>query len=200
MPIKAVIWDIGGVIMRTEDQAPRAELAAELGVTREYLNELVFESEQGTRAQNGEINRMELWDYVRFDLKLAPGEYPDLDERFFAGDVLDTDLVDFIRSLNPRFKIGIISNAWNQIEESLVEWGIDDAFEVVVGSGDVGIMKPDARIFQIALERLGVEPYEAVFVDDFIQNVHGAQALGIGAIHFQGREQVIRELEQLLDL
>ena len=166
MPIKAVIWDIGGVIMRTEDQAPRAKLADELGVTRAYLNELIFEGEQGTRAQIGEINRKELWDYVRSELKLAPGEYSDLDERFFGGDVLDTDLVDFIRSLKPRFKIGIISNAWSQIEEALVEWGINDAFEVVVGSGDVGIMKPESRIFQIALERLGVEPSEAVFVDD----------------------------------
>jgi epoxide hydrolase-like predicted phosphatase len=200
MPIKAVIWDIGGVIMRTEDQAPRAELAEELGVTRVYLNELVFDGEQGTRAQIGEISRMELWDYVRSELQLAPGEYPDLHERFFGGDVLDTDLVDFIRSLKPRFKIGIISNAWSQIEEALVEWGINDAFEVVVGSGDVGIMKPDPRIFQIALERLSVEPSEAVFVDDFIQNVSGAQALGIAAIRFQSRDQVIRELEQLLDL
>jgi epoxide hydrolase-like predicted phosphatase len=200
MPIKAVIWDIGGVIMRTEDQAPRAELAAELGVTREYLNELVFGGEQGTRAQTGEINRQELWDYVRSKLNLAPIENLDLHDRFFGGDVLDTDLVDFIRALKPRLKIGIISNAWSQIADSLVEWGIDDAFEVVVGSGDVGIMKPDARIFQIALERLGVEPSEAVFVDDFIQNVHGAQALGIAAILFQSREQVIRELEQLLEL
>jgi epoxide hydrolase-like predicted phosphatase len=200
MPIKAVVWDIGGVIMRTEDQAPRAELAAELGVTREYLNELVFGGEQGTRTQVGEISQQELWDYVRSELNLAPGEYPDLRERFFGGDVLDTELVDFIRSLKPRYKIGIISNAWREIEDSLMEWGIDDAFEVVVGSGDVGIMKPDPRIFQIALERLAVEPFEAVFVDDFIQNIHGAQALGIAAIHFQGREQVIRELEQRLGL
>ena len=200
MPIKAVIWDIGGVIMRTEDQAPRAELAAELGVTRAYLNEIVFGGEQGTRAQKGEISRKELWDYVRSEQKLAPGEYLDLDERFFGGDVLDTDLVDFIRSLKPRFKIGIISNAWSQIADSLVEWGIDDAFEMVVGSGDVGIMKPDPQIFQIALERLGVEPAEAVFVDDFIENIRGAQALGIAAIHFQDREQVIQALEQLLGL
>ena len=200
MPIKAVIWDIGGVIMRTEDPAPRAELAAELGVTRAYLNELVFGGEQGTRAQIGEINQQEIWDYVRSELKLAPGEYPDLRERFFGGDVLDTDLVDFIRSLKPRYKIGIISNAWSQIADSLVEWGIDDAFEMVVGSGDVGIMKPDPRIFQIALENLSVEPAQAVFVDDFIQNIHGAQALGISAIHFRSREQAIQELERLLGL
>lgn len=200
MPIKAVIWDIGGVIMRTEDPAPRAELAAELGVTREYLNDLVFGGEQGTQAQIGEINQQEMWDYVRSELRIAPGEHPDLRERFFGGDVLDTQLVDFIRSLKPSFKIGIISNAWSQVAASLVEWGIDDAFEMVVGSGDVGIMKPDPRIFQIALERLSLAPVEAVFVDDFIQNVHGAQALGINAIHFRSREQAIQELEQLLGL
>ena len=200
MPIKAVIWDIGGVIMRTEDPAPRAELAAELGVTREFLNELVFGGEQGTRAQIGEISQQEIWDYVRSELKLNSGEYPDLRERFFGGDVLDAKLVDFIRSIQPSYKIGIISNAWSQIADSLVEWGIDDAFEMVVGSGDVGIMKPDPRIYQIALERLDVHPEEAVFVDDFIENVQGARKLGIHAIHFQSREQAIQELEQLLGL
>ncbi len=200
MPIKAVIWDIGGVIMRTEDPAPRAELAAELGVTREFLNELVWGGEQGARAQIGEISPQEIWDYARSELKLAPDEYPDLRERFFGGDVLDTRLVDFIRSIQPSYKIGIISNAWSQIADSLVEWGVDDAFEIVVGSGDVGIMKPDPRIYQIALERLGVKPEEAVFVDDFVENVHGAQALGMYSVHFRSREQAIQELEQLLGL
>ena len=71
---------------------------------------------------------------------------------------------------------------------------------MVVGSGDVGIMKPDPQIFQIALERLDVAAEEAVFVDDFIENVQGARALGIHAVHFQGREQAIQELKALLDL
>ena len=63
MPIKSVIWDIGGVLMRTEDQGPRAELAAELGVTREYLVELVFGGQKGLAAQRGEISPQEIWDY-----------------------------------------------------------------------------------------------------------------------------------------
>jgi epoxide hydrolase-like predicted phosphatase len=200
MPIKAVIWDIGGVIMRTEDPAPRGELAAALGVTRAFLNELVFGGEQGTRAQRGEISQQEMWEYVRSELRLASGTYPDLRERFFGGDVLDTELVDFIRSIQPNYQIGIISNAWSQIADSLKEWGIQDAFDMVVGSGDVGIMKPDPRIYQIALERLNVAAEEAVFVDDFIENVHGAQAQGMHAIHFRSREQAIQELKDLLDL
>lgn len=198
MPIKAVIWDIGGVLIRTEDPNPRGELAAELGVTREDLVQLVFGGEQGRRAQKGELTQKEIWDYVRGALKLAQAEHHDLRERFFAGDVLDTELVKFIRTLKPQYKIGIISNAWSELPTSLEEWGIRDIFDVVVGSGDEGIMKPDPTIFQIALERLAVKPDEAVFVDDFIENVEGAQNLGIKGIHFQSRDQVIRELKTLL--
>jgi epoxide hydrolase-like predicted phosphatase len=198
MGIKAVIWDIGGVIMRTEDLAPRDQLAADLGVTRTYLNELVFGGEQGSRAQRGELNQTELWNYVRGELNLEPDEYPDLRARFFGGDVLDTELIDFIHSLRPQFKIGIISNAWRELPDVLAEWSIADAFDVVVGSGDEGIMKPDPRIYQIALERLSVQPQEAVFVDDFIENITGARELGIHAIHFQSREQALRELKAML--
>lgn len=200
MNIKAVIWDIGGVIMRTEDLGPRDQLAADLGVTRAYLNDLVFGGKQGNRAQIGELSQKELWAYVRRELKLGPGEYPDLRERFFGGDVLDTELVDFTRSLKPQFKTGIISNAWSELPLVLAEWGIADAFDVVVGSGDEGVMKPDPRVYQIALARFSIQPQEAVFVDDFIENIIGAREFGMNGVHFQNREQALRDLKTMLNL
>ena len=200
MPIKAVIWDIGGVIARTEDLAPRDQLAAELGVTRDHLNCIFFSGPDGTRAQNGEISRAELISLARSELGLVPEECPNLVDRFFGGDIVDDDLVGYIRALKPRYKTGIISNAWSGLPVLLEEWGIIDAFDVVVGSGDEGIMKPAPRIYQIALERLSVAPDEAVFVDDFIENIIGARELGINAIHFQSREQALQDLESLLDL
>jgi len=199
MLIKAVIWDIGGVLVRTEDPAPRGELAAELGVTRDDLVELVFGGKQGRRAQLGELTQAEIWGYVRSVLKIPPGKHPDLSERFFGGDVLDTELVDFIHTLKPRYKIGIISNAWSKLPTLLKRWGIFEVFDVVIGSGDEGIMKPDPGIFQLATERLAVAPGEAVFVDDFIENIEGARKFGMQGIHFQSREQVIRDLQSLLE-
>lgn len=199
MLIKAIIWDIGGVLVRTDDPAPRGELAAELGVTREYLVELVFGGEQGRRAQLGELTQTEIWDYARGELNIPSGEYPDLNERFFGGDVLDNELIEFIRSLKPDYKIGIISNAWSELPTLLKKWGILDIFDVVIGSGDEGIMKPDPGIYQLAVERLGVKPGEAVFVDDFIENIEGAREFGMRGIHFRSREQVIGELKALLE-
>ncbi len=198
MSIQAVIWDVGGVIARTEDLAPRDQLAQELGVTRQYLNNLFFSGPQGTRAQKGEISIPELMDYIRQELDLAPGTYPDLRERFFGGDRVDYKLVDFIRGLRADHKTGIISNAWGQLPELLANWGIQDAFDVVIGSGDEGVMKPDPRIYHLALARLGVQPPQAVFVDDFIENIHAARNLGMHGIHFQNRSQALSELQQLL--
>ena len=198
MPIKAVIWDIGGVIGRTEDRGPRGKLAADLGVSYEYLVRLIFGGEQGARAQLGEITVDELFQYVRQELDLTPDEHPDLYERFFAGDRVDYELVDFIRSLKPKYKIGIISNAWGDLHKMLDRWGITDAFDIVVGSGDEGILKPDPQIYIIALDRLNVKPNEAIFVDDFIENIEGARKLGINAIHFQNRDQTLSEITNLL--
>jgi epoxide hydrolase-like predicted phosphatase len=198
--IKAIVWDIGGVLMRTEDPSPRAELAAELGLRREELVELVFGGEQGRQAQIGALTQKELWDFVRSELKLESDDYPDLERRFFGGDILDRKLVDFVRTLKPAYKTGIISNAWSELPDILEEWGILDAFDVVVGSGDEGVMKPDPRIFQIALDQLSVAPEESVFVDDFIENVESARNLGMQAVHFESREQTLRELQKLLNI
>jgi epoxide hydrolase-like predicted phosphatase len=200
MPIKAVIWDIGGVIARTEDLKPRDQLAKDLGITRADINDLFFSGSEGVRAQKGEITVEELITSVREKLKLTPLEHPDLITRFFAGDRVDNKLVDFIRSLKPRYKTAIISNAWSGLVEMLNDWGIQDAFDAVIGSGDVGILKPDPKIYQLALDRLGVAADEAVFVDDFIENVNGALRLGMRAIQFKSPGQVIGDLKQLLEL
>ena len=186
------------MLLRTEDPAPREQLAADLGISRQDLEILVFSGEQGRRAQLGELTPAELWASVRDALRLAPADFPDLDARFFAGDVLDTELVDFIRSLRPRYQTGIISNAWSTLPDLLRRWGIADAFDVVVGSANAGIMKPDPRIYRLALDQLGVQPAEAVFVDDFIENVRGARQVGLRAIHFRERAQALQELDDVL--
>ena len=71
--------------------------------------------------------------------------------------------------------------------------------DVIVISSEEKVMKPDPGIYHIALERLGVQPDEAVFVDDFQHNVEGAQALGMHAIRFVSTSQTLEDLGKLLD-
>ena len=199
MTVRAVFWDMGGVLVRTEDRTPRNQLADDLGVDLNYLYRLIFSGPLGMRTQLGEISPDELWESVRLELGLAPEAMGDFQDRFWAGDEVDYDLVEYVRSLRPRYTTALLSNAWKDMRTVLLEdWKIADAFDEFIISGELGIVKPDPRIYQIALERVGVAPKEAVFVDDFPENVEGARSVGMHAIRFQNPEQVKAELEETL--
>jgi putative hydrolase of the HAD superfamily len=110
---------------------------------------------------------------------------PDLERAFFAGDRLDTEIVVFIRTLRPRYRTAIISNAADNLTRFITDdFPMIDAFDLVVGSAYEKVMKPNPAIYRAALERLGVAPQEAVFIDDFAQNIVGAEAVGMHGIHF----------------
>ena len=68
----------------------------------------------------------------------------------------------------------------------------------MVISAEVGVMKPKAEIYLLALEQLGARADEALFVDDFIENVEAAQALGMSAIHFTESQLAIEQVKQHL--
>jgi HAD superfamily hydrolase (TIGR01509 family) len=199
MTIRAVYFDLGGVIVRTGDREPRTKLAERLGMTYEELAKAVFENESSLRASLGAVSPHEHWADVIQHLGLPPSEADSVQREFFAGDSLDLDLINFIRSLRPKYRTGLLSNAWSDMREYLVGQKIDDAFDQLIISAEVGIMKPDARIYQLALQKLGVTPAEAVFVDDFTVNVEGARAVGMHAIQFTRLEQTLEELKQLLN-
>jgi HAD superfamily hydrolase (TIGR01509 family) len=78
------------------------------------------------------------------------------------------------------------------------EWEIGDCFEVLFISAELGLAKPDPRIFSLALEGLQVAPGQAVFVDDFRENVEAAAALGLHGIQFLSREQTIQAVDRVL--
>ena len=199
MNIQAVYWDIGGVLVRTGDRQPRYELAARFGLSYQALEELVFASDWGKKAQRGEITEAERWDYLVEELGITPEEVPAVRRAFFGGDFLDDALVAYIRSLKPRCKLGVISNAMGGTRHFIeVECGLAGLFDHLTFSADVGVMKPDARIFQHALAGLCVAPAQAVFVDDFLHNVEAARLLGMQAVHFQSPAQALAELEQIL--
>jgi putative hydrolase of the HAD superfamily len=197
--IRAVFFDLGGVILRTEYQAPRMRLAERLGMEYEDLVRLVFESETSRTASLGAISEDEHWDAVARRLK-RPQEVAAIRDEFFAGDVLDHTLIHFIRSLRPRHKTGLISNAWSGLRAYIAHQKFEDAFDNLTISAEIGVMKPKAEIYLLALEQLGVRPNEALFVDDFIENVDGARAVGMTAIHFRDPESATEELNRLLKI
>ncbi len=196
--IRAVYFDFGGVLVRTEFQGPRQHLADRLGLEYEDLVRIVFESETARQASLGLIDEQVHWEAILRALRLPPTERQTVADAFFGGDVTDRSLIAFLRGLRPQVRVGLISNAWSGLRAYITAQGFADVFDTMIISAEVGLMKPDAAIYHLALERLGVQPAEAVFVDDFIENVEGARAVGMHAIHFRQAETALEELKLIL--
>lgn len=198
---KAVIWDLGGVIVRTLDQSGRVHWEEKLGLPSRKLEEFVFEGEMGRKAELGQASSDDVWNWVIEQLELPSDLRKNLERDFWKGDQVDRELIQFIHGLHPEFKIGLLSNAWLDLRDALENtWHIADAFDEIVISAEVGMLKPDARVYKLVLDRLNAKPEESVFVDDFPDNVAGARAVGMQAIHFQNPTQTIQALRAILHL
>jgi epoxide hydrolase-like predicted phosphatase len=198
MSIRAVFFDLGGVIVRTEYQAPRQQLADRLGMEYDDLDRIVFGSETGQQASIGAITALQHWESVMKRLKRPYEEMTAIRDEFFAGDIVDREILAFLRSLRGTYITGLISNAWSDLREYIVREKMEDAFDHIIISAEVGVAKPEAKIFQIALQQAEVSPNEALFVDDFQVNIEGCQKVGMKGIHFKDAPSALGQLKLLL--
>jgi epoxide hydrolase-like predicted phosphatase len=197
---QAIIFDFGGVLMRTEDREPRTRLAHSLGCTYAQLEEVVFNGPTGMLAALGEISAAQHWSSVASRLQIAETQIPAFQDAFWGGDRIDTHLVDLIRSLKGRYHTALLSNAWSDLRDYLENrWKIADAFDLMIISAEVGLAKPDPRIYRLVLERLQAPAQAAIFMDDVVENVEAARSVGLAGIHFRSADQALTELEQMLN-
>lgn len=197
-PIRAIIFDVGGVLLRTEDRAPRQQWEAKLGLPPGGAEALVFNSAMGQKAQCGKISEPELWRWIGSHLDLSAEETAAFRTGFWAGDRLDLSLVALIRQLKERYQTAIISNYASNLRLELTDpFAIADAFDEIIISCEEKIMKPNPEIFHRALRRLGRAPAEAVFIDDFQHNIEAAAAVGLAIIHYRAGMDLPHALAQL---
>jgi putative hydrolase of the HAD superfamily len=196
MAIRAIIFDVGGVLLRTEDHSYRRHWDERLGLNPGETEEIVFNSDMGQKAQRGEISDEDLWLWIGTRLELGD-QIDAFRTDFWAGDVLDVEIVAMIRKLKRNYQTAVISNATDALRTSLEnQHEIADAFDIIIGSAEENVMKPSPAIFQRALEALGRKADETIFIDDFVRNVEAAKALGMHAIHYRAGMDLAGELEQ----
>ncbi len=198
MSIRAVFFDYGGVIQRTEFQEPRLQLAKRFGLSYDDLDNLVFSSESAKRATLGEISVEQHWAEIARHLKLDEKEIIAVEAQFFNGDIVDESILDYLRSLRPRFYVGLISNAWSDMRDYLTRNGVAFAFDYLTISAEIGAAKPDAAIYQFALEQAQVAPNEALFVDDMAANIEACERLGMRGIHFRNPQAAMERVKEIL--
>jgi FMN phosphatase YigB (HAD superfamily) len=205
--LKVVLFDIGGVILRTDNPGPRTRLARQYGLDRQGIDQLVFASEPARAAETGQSSEEAIWEHVRAELGITLDEMEFFRREFWAGDMVDLSLIELMRCLRPQWRVGLLTNSWLRDPLSLfgTRYGIPEAVirtavDEVVSSAQVGVQKPDRLIFDAALERFGVPAEQAIFIDDFAQNVEAARSMGFRAILFESPTQTRRDLLALLGI
>ncbi|MBE2198174.1 MAG: HAD family phosphatase [Anaerolinea sp.] len=196
--IDAVIFDIGGVLWRSNGIPLSDKWAARCGLDTESFDRIVFASDWGQQALSGQITSDEKWKNIGSLLKLSANDILELRQDTWSG-WWDTELFTYIHTLKPNYKLGIISDASSETREKVKEWINEDLFEVIVISAEEGVCKPNPLIYQIALQKLAVEAPASVFIDDRIKNIETAQSLGMKAIHYKEYAQMKLELDRYLE-
>lgn len=193
-PIEAIIFDVGGVLVRTFDHAGRRVWEERLALPEGGAEAVVLNSEMGHRAQRGEISTDELWGWVGGHLQLGD-ELEAFRRDFWRGDAVDSELMALIRRLSGRYQMAIISNATDALLDTLEHYELLPEFDLVVGSAYEGVMKPDPAIYEATLARLGRRPEETLFIDDAPANIAGASSLGMQCILFKPSLDLAAELK-----
>lgn len=188
MAIRAIIFDCFGVLYRDNlsmlyDVVPRHTWPA--------LQDIVH------AADHGFLNREE---YHQEVARLAGRDLADIQAIDARQHSRDETMVALVRSLRPRYKIGLLSNIdGDTIYRLFSDQERAELFDALTLSAEVGLTKPTVEIFEIAAQRLGVAPEECVMIDDLEKNVTGAELAGMKAIHFSSRTDLEQRLKELLD-
>jgi putative hydrolase of the HAD superfamily len=203
--LNAAIFDIGGVL--TVSPVTRIKhYCASNGISDEVRFE-IFGGHDGlwSRFERSELNPVEF--VGEFDTATAvcgasaSGEQ--FLEWFFQGFEPRPEMIAVVRHLRGRVKLGSITNNVARdmpAERRTSGLDIQSLFDVVVESAIEGIRKPDPKIYQLACDRMGVEPQHAVFLDDLGANLKGAKALGMATIKVDETSSAIAELEEALGM
>jgi putative hydrolase of the HAD superfamily len=201
MVIKAIIFDFGRVISAQKPDSLFQGYEEELGLSPGMLNHIMFGSDAWQETLLGRISLDDYWREIGPRLGLHdPESIQAFRQRYFDDEAIDPGVLDLIQRLQGRYLLAVLSNSPPRLSKWLADWGLLGLFQVVVCSGDEGVVKPDPAIFDLTLARLGVSPEQAVFIDDTLGHIQAAENLGIHGIHFTTSEALVRDLGSLLDL
>lgn len=187
--IKAIIFDCFGVVISDSLESAYRNLGGNFDKDLEKIDEIRWKSDKGLIPRSAPF----------FAEMLGVSESTWLDE-VASGRSINQSLLDFIQNeLKKDFKIAMLSNVGkNRLPVVFGEGFLEQYFDSVVASGDIGFAKPEARAYEIAADTLGVRLDECIFIDDRIEYIEGAEHVGMQTILYENFYRFKQELEAIL--
>jgi putative hydrolase of the HAD superfamily len=206
--IEAIVSDFGGVLT-TPLLTSFMAVQDEIGISPENLGKAMrtITEEEGENPlyalERGELAEVDFLARLGDGLEPLLGHRPQLHrfrETYFEALHPNEPMIELMRELKASgLRMAMLTNnvrEWEPLWRSMLP--VDEIFETVVDSGFVGARKPEARIYEMTLERLGLAAAACLFIDDLEPNIEGARALGMNAVHFRDNEQAIAEIRAAL--
>jgi putative hydrolase of the HAD superfamily len=207
--IRTIVSDFGGVLTTPLIQSFMA-FQDQTGISTETLGTAMQAATEANGDENplfemerGEITEAAFLDRLTDALEPLLGHRPEMHrfrEIYFEALDPNQQMIDLMRELKEAgYRMAMLTNnvrEWEPLWRSMLP--VDEIFEMVVDSGFVGCRKPESRIYELTLERLGEPAETCLFVDDVLVNVEGARRAGLQAVHFQDNEQAIAEIRAAL--
>ncbi len=197
--IKAVIFDLGGVVVKWRDEIAFRKAAKIAGVPFSKLRKYSYP--EIPRIWKGQITEKEFWRHV---LKKCGVEKNNIlqkvddiwSEEYRKKNRLNKEVIKIIMKLRGKYRLGVISNLVLLHDVVNRKRNYYKYLQHEVLSYKVGLIKPDPRIYRLAAKKVGCIPQECVFIDDKSVNVAGARRAGMNAIHFRNAAQLRKDLRK----
>jgi putative hydrolase of the HAD superfamily len=204
LAIQAVIFDFGGVLYYLPDRSWIRRWKRVLNLKDESALLTMIAAPQESKLLMdilvGEIPEDEMWNQFAIDFRIRPELMQRIRRAFMSKRRINQRLADYLASLRTRYTTAILSNAGSDARRLFTEvFHFHKIVDEMIISAEERVAKPDRRIYEIAIEKLGIKPQEAVFVDDFPENIEAANDFGMHGVLFENNEQVISDVNRLLD-
>ncbi|MFN2609885.1 MAG: HAD family hydrolase [Actinomycetota bacterium] len=191
---------LGGVVLpfATLEEGHDHKWERILNLEQGAIAQLIWNHENVRRAGTGEMSFLEFQSWDGKELRLSSDQLKEWHEDMWALVEFDGSIAAWIRVLRKSMKVAFLSNAWSDDRKELSErFALEDLADLIIISGEEGVSKPNPRIYELTLERLGLAPEQTVFVDDRPENVEAAVRLGMNGVLRQTTEQMMRDVNAL---
>jgi putative hydrolase of the HAD superfamily len=205
---KAVVCDFGGVLTTPLIQSFMA-FQDQTGITTETLGKAMQAASEANgenplfEMERGEITEVAFLEVLTDSLEPLLGHRPEMHrfkEIYFEALEPNPEMIELMRDLKAEgFQMAMLTNnvrEWEPYWRSMLP--VNEIFETVVDSGFVGCRKPESKIYELTLARIGRSAGDCLFVDDVLVNIEGARKAGLSAVHFQDNQQAIPEIRAAL--
>jgi len=201
MGIQVFVFDCGGVLLQDGDNSAYARWEKRVGLESGQLREVLWHSDIWRQAECGKITDDEFWSQIGSNLGLDDArEIRQLREDSWSAWTLDDRVVSLIMRLRVSYRVVLLSNATDALEEMLQHrYQVADHFECIFNSARLGVAKPEPAVYERMLEQLDVTPEKVLFIDDRAENISAATSLGLHVIWFLNSGELERQLQVYLN-